>query len=252
MRKLLLMGAIFLSQLVTTQVQAVLEGFEIEGRVAYLYPTERRIRDDFGKNGWAEYQLEVGMPLNFFDDCGCDSPIVGFFNASYFEKRKHLRCHFKNESTVPPELLCTDDFCPRSKARIEHWLLTAGAKYYFTCFECIRPYLGFGIGAAGLRRREHFRNLNGPNVILVEEQGRERHRNDKWGFALLAKSGLEYDITCNIFLDLFVDYAHSWFSRERRGHKHHDDGECSSGRCSSRRNNDFGAIKTGLGIGYRF
>lgn len=240
MRKLLLLGAIFLSQLVTTQVQAVLEGFEIEGRVAYLYPTERENRDVFGKNGWAEYQLELGMPLNFLGDCCCDSPWVGFFNASYFERKAHIRCHFENSVGIALDDVCDAGFCLRSRAKIEHWLLTGGVKYYFSCFECIRPYIGFGIGAAGIRHREHFPNGNADNVVFFEEQPNERHHNDKWGFAILAKSGLEYDITCNIFLDAFVDYSHSWFSRDHRG------------ECSSRRNMDVGALKTGLGIGYRF
>lgn len=240
MRKLLLMGAIFLSQLATTQVQAVFEGFEIEGRVAYLYPTTKNIREVFGKNGWAEYQLEVGMPLNFLGDCCCDSPFVGFFNASYFERSARIRCHFDRGVSIDPSILCNDEFCLRSKSKVEHWLLTAGAKYYFSCFECIRPYIGFGIGAAGIHHRERFHNGNGPNVVLFEEQPRERHKNEKWGFAILAKSGLEYDITCNIFLDAFVDYSYSWFSRDhKRG-------------CESRHNLDVGALKTGLGIGYRF
>lgn len=255
MRKLLLLGAIFLSQLVTTQVQ----GFEVEGRVAYLYPTEKNIRETYGKNGFAEYQIEVGMPLDFLGDCCCDSPIAGFFNVSYFEKSRHQRCRFEKhfEQTVPTTpLACkgdTDDDlfkCLGSKNKIEHWLITAGAKYYFECFECIRPYLGFGIGAAGVRLRERtrdIRDLNGSNVILIEDVGHHRNkdRNGRWGFALLAKSGIEYDITCNIFLDAFVDYSHSWFSKEHK--KKHS--EFSGNR---HRNTDFGAVKAGLGLGYRF
>jgi opacity protein-like surface antigen len=241
MRKLLLLGAIFLSQLVTTQVQGFFEGFEIEGRVAYLYPTDKRIRDVYGKNGFAEYQVEAAMPLNFLGDCCCDTPLVGFFNASYFQKRGHARCRFETEAAIP-STICTDDFCLRNKTRIEHWLLTAGAKYYFECFECIRPYLGFGLGAAGVRLREHFRDGNSSNVTILDPTitSSGRNRNDRWGFAILAKSGIEYDLTCNIFLDGFVDYSYAWFSRDHKGD------------CSSKRRLDTGAVKAGLGLGYRF
>lgn len=238
MRKLLLMGAIFLSQLVTTQVQAI----DIEARVAYFYPQDKRVRDVFGKNGWPEYQLEVSTPLDFLGDCCCNTPFVGFFNASYFEETGHVRCRFDKGVDLPQDFCNNNDFCKRNKSRIEHWLLTGGLKYYFDCFECVRPYLGFGIGAGGVRVRDHFRNLNGPNVVIVDEEINEHHRNrdGKWGFAILAKSGIEYDITCNFFLDGFIDYSYTWFERE---HKRH---------CESSHRLDTGGIKIGLGLGYRF
>lgn len=246
MRKLLLMGAILLSQLVsTTQVQAI----EVEGRVAWLIPTEKRIRDVYGKSGYPEYQLEVATALGDCCDCCCGMPITAFVNVSYFEKTGHTRCKFEN-STLPQAVLdslCEESGCFRNKSKLEHWLITGGAKYYFDCFECIRPYLGFGLGAGGARFRDHSRNLNGPNVIVFEEQPRERHNREKWGFAILAKSGIEYDVTCNIFLDAFLDYSHTWFSKEKR-HCTLADGSSSSSRHSL----DFGAVKLGLGVGYRF
>jgi hypothetical protein len=240
MRKLLLLSAIFLSQLVTSQVQA----FDVEGRVAYLYPTEKRIRDAFGKNGTAEYQVEVGVPLDFLGDCFCDSPIAGFFNASYFQESHRARCRFA--SAIPEAMLATLP-CISNKHKLEHWLITGGAKYYFECFECIRPYLGFGIGAGGARIRSHGRIENAPNVILIEPEHHERRSKDRWGFAILAKSGIEYDLTCNLFLDGFVDYGYTWFTKDKKKH------DCGTTTCSSNRKNlDLGAVRAGLGLGYRF
>jgi len=197
MKKFLLLSAIFLSQFITTEIQGSNNGsingsnFDIEGRVAYQYPTTERLRDVYGKNGWAEYQIEASMPFSFLwsSCCGspckspCISPWVGFFNVGYFQKRNHPKCH--------PTRLCGEDgFCPHSKAKMESWLLTAGAKYYFDCFRCIRPYLGFGIGAQGVRHKDSSQFKIGSNHF------HERSRTDKWGFAVLAKSGIEYEIMC--------------------------------------------------------
>ena len=90
---------------------------------------------------------------------------------------------------------------------------------------CFRPYLGFGIGFAHVRFHDQ-----SPFV---------RARTNRWGFAILAKSGLRYDVTCNFFLDFFLDYAYNHF-----------DFPCVRG--VSIRNVNTGGVKIGLGLGYQF
>lgn len=226
MRKFLLLSAIFLSQLVTSQVQA----FDVEARVAYFLPQDHRLRDLYGKNGFPEYELEFSMPLNMCCDCSCNW--VSFFNLGYTTKKGHVRCHFEDSTpiVVGDQTFslddCFGDVCLRNKTKVEQWTLNLGAKYFFDNCGCFRPYLGFGLGAANVRFKD-----DSPFV---------RHNTDKWGFALLAKSGVEYDITCNIFTDLFLDYSYNYFCKEH------------SRGCNSTRSINTGGLKLGLGLGYRF
>lgn len=184
---------------------AALQAFDIEARVAYFYPQDNRLREIYGKNGWVDYQIEASAPLNLCCDCSCNWDL--WFNASYYQKRGHSTCL-------------------HNKTRVQNWAFNFGVKRYFDTCTCFRPYLGLGGGFAHVEF-----NDRSPFV--------KRHI-DRWGGALLAKSGIKYDISCHVFVDLFVDYGLNWYSS-----KHSREGVRT-------RSIDTGGVKAGLGLGYQF
>lgn len=222
MNKIFLCALLFLSSLTTAHA------LDIEGRVAYFLPQNHHIKSIYGSHGIPEYEVEVSQPLNSlfavypFNSLFCMDPCnqswTMFGNFSYFQKCGHSRrC---GDSTF-------SDF-RRNSTKMNNWALNFGVKRYFdNCFiSCLRPYLGLGIGFAHVKFNDHSRYVN-----------QHIHR---YGFALLAKFGFEYDITCNLYLDFFADYASNWFSAPR------------SKRCNATNRVNTGGFKTGLGIGYRF
>lgn len=182
------------------------EAFEIEARAAYFYPQEKRIRDLYGKNGFANYQIEAAMPFDYLNDCYCSCDWDLFTNVGYYEKSGHTSCL-------------------NSRTTVNNWTINFGVKRYFDMCECFRPYLGLGIGAA--------------YVKFHDRSDFVRQHTNEWGFALLAKSGIIYDITCNFFLDAFIDYSYEWYDFKKKS-------------CVSTKNVNTGGLKTGLGLGYRF
>ncbi len=182
-----------------------MHAFDIEARAAYFFPQDNRIRDLYGKSGFAEYEIEASSSLDCLLQNCCD--LDGFVNLSFYQENGHTNCTH-------------DHTC------VTNWTLNFGAKRYFNVCELFRPYLGFGIGAAHVRFHD-------------ESSFVKRHIH-KWGVAVLAKSGLRYDLTCNLFLDLFADYSYSWF-----------DFKCNR-RCVNVRNVNTGGLKLGLGLGYQF
>lgn len=181
-----------------------MEAFDVEARVAYFLPEDSRMRRIYGKNGFAEYELEASAPLSCCCDCSCEWDM--FANLSFYEKKGHSTCL-------------------NDKTRVTDWALNFGVKRYFDICECIRPYLGLGAGPS--------------YVKFHDESPYVKSHVHKWGVAILAKSGLKYDLTCNIFLDLFLDYTYQWYNFHR-----------SSG--VSVRNVNPGGLKIGLGLGYQF
>lgn len=206
MNKIFLFALLLLSHLTTAQA------IDVQGRVAYFIPQNHHIRSIYA-DGLPEYEVEIAAPLNSFNClCQCDDNLTGWTNFSIYEKK--------------------GSSCQTCKTKITNWALNFGVKRYFAdCLPCFfddfRPYLGFGIGFAHVKFRDH-----SPYV-------RNNH-NGKYGFALLAKFGLEYQITCNLFLDLFADYSGNWFNANR------------SNENGSNRNINTGGLKLGAGLGYRF
>jgi hypothetical protein len=199
MKKLILLTLCLLSQL------ASLQAIEIQGRVAYFYPLDDRMRKVYDKSGWAEYEIEVAAPLNLCCDCSRDWDV--FFNTSYYFK--------KGKST-----------CLHNHTDVSNWAFNFGVKRYFDLCSCLRPYAGLGLGFAHV----HFHDRS-PFV---------KNKIDKCGFAFLVKSGVRYDINCNLFADVFFDYAFNYFDfRKNRS-------------CVSRNSIDTGGLKVGLGLGYQF
>lgn len=199
MNKFLLFALVVLTQIVS------LQAYDVEARVAYFIPEDNRLRHIYGNNGFAEYELEASMPLCCCCECACDWD--AFANLAYYDKKGRV------SSCVP------------AKSEVTHWAFNVGVKRYFDICEIVRPYLGLGAGFAHVRFHD-----KSPFV---------RQHRDKWGVATLIKSGIKYDVTCNIFLDLFVDYTYHFFNFNRYS-------------CSNVRSVNTGGFKIGLGLGYQF
>ncbi len=180
------------------------QAFDVQARVAYFIPQESRVRQIYAKHGLPEYQVEASMPLNLCLLCLCNWD--AWTNFSYFQRNGHSTCL-------------------RNKTKIENLAITFGTKYYFPLSDCVHPYLGLGIGADYVRFNDH--------SCYVKKH------TDKWGFAILAKSGVKFDLRYNVFLDFFADYSHYWFDfSHRHGVKV--------------RSPNTGGLKIGLGVGYTF
>lgn len=216
MKKIVLFMISMLSQL------AALQAFEVEARVAYFYPSDSRLREVYGKNGWADYQIEASMPIKL--GCECTPCWDVWFNADYYQKRGHSTC-LKN------------------KTKVENWAFNFGLRRYFDMCNCLRPYIGLGGGFANVRFHDRIFH----NPFALNETVFLRRKIDKCGGSLLIKSGVKYDISCNFFVDLFLDYGFNWFSGKNKHHgrKHENHG-------AKTRSIDTGGLKTGLGLGVRF
>lgn len=184
---------------------SLVQAFDIQGRVAYFYPQDNRIREVYSDQGFPEYEIEVSQALS--STCQCDQDLDGFINLSFYQKNGHSTC-LHNHSSVT------------------NWDLNFGVKKSFTLFEMFKPYLGFGVGVAYVRfhDRSHY----------------VKSHVSSYGPSILAKSGVKYDLSCNLFLDMFLDYSYQWFNFN------------SKKRSVAVRNVNAGGLKLGLGLGYKF
>lgn len=210
MNRIFLFFALLLGQIATVQ------GLDVEGRVAYYIPQDHRVRGIYGKShGFPEYEVEASCPINSFCDClcgwECDPCWSGWGNFSIFHKKGR------------------SEGCLKRSTEITNWTINFGIKHYFCgCFpEGFRPYLGFGLGYAHVNFHDHSDFV--------------KNHIDRSGIAILVKSGIQYDIACNYYLNLFADYASNWF--DRPSHSKH---------CVHTRRVNTGGLKLGLGLGYHF
>lgn len=178
---------------------------DIQGRAAYLFPQDDRMRQIYG-HGWWDYELQVDVPLK--DCCGAPSylcGVSGWCNLSFYEKKGHTHCL-------------------RHHTNINSWAMNFGVSKFFDCGWCLKPYLGIGIGAGHAQFHD-----KSPYV----------HRDiSRWGFSALAKSGVQYEMNCNWFIDLFADYAYNHIGSKKPRH----------GTRTHKVN--VGGGKLGIGIGY--
>jgi hypothetical protein len=191
-----------------------LQGVAVIGRAACEFPQMDTFRSVYGNSGIVNGELEASIPLQDFLSPDSDLfkwselPLWSCWgNLSYFTK-------------------CGQFTYLKETTQVTNWSLNFGLKRYFYD-ECdIRPYYGFGIGAAHARFEEH--------SIYVREE------INMWGFAFLAKLGVEYEFYPSVFLDLFIDYSYNGFGRLRSKHG------------VGTRNTNTGGIKAGAGLGWRF
>jgi len=208
-RKTLLLVAMFL----TTMMDVAAFEFDIEGRVAYFYPQNKDLRKFYGRDGWAEYQLVVATPLNL---CCLDCNWAVWADFGYFERKGHSRTDCVGEE--------------HHGTRLRHYDFNVGILRYFPLCDCgwdhLRPYLGVGGGAA--RAQFH-------------DKSEFFHQHVKrWGASVVVRSGIQYEILCNVFLDGFVDYTWNHFSKQH------------SSDCIETKSFTTGGLQVGLGLGYRF
>jgi outer membrane protein len=177
--------------------------YSLQGRIAWFQPTDSHMRRVYRHN-WADYEFELETPLH------CHWSL--WLNGSYYDQKG--RSLGLGDST-----------------RVKHQAYNLGVKHYFHFLsqkplsQRMRPYLGFGMGAAQVR--------------FHDESTFVSQHTSRWGFALLAKAGIELDLSCNFFLDGFVDYTYEWFHfKKHTGVSRHDINP--------------GGVKVGAGIGYKF
>lgn len=130
-----------------------------------------------------------------------------FANLTYHSRNGHFTLFKETTSTID-------------------WALNVGIKHYFCSSGPLIPYLGMGLGAAWVRFND--------NSLHV------RHQIDQWGFAFLVKSGIEWNLCYDYFLDFFLDYAYEHFHGPNRK------------KGIGTRSINTGGIKVGLGLGYHW
>lgn len=113
--------------------------------------------------------------------------------------------------------------CDRTKMQLIP--LAIGAKYFMPS-QCSDMYFGLGVQALRLK------TINCSSFVT--------QCITKWGFGIIAKLGVYYDLPCDWFLDFFIDYSVARFSRD----------VCCNGVVPLKVNLD-GAL-FGAGLGYRF
>jgi len=113
---------------------------------------------------------------------------------------------------------------PHHKARIDLVPVTLGAKYIYD-IERVHPHFGIGIQPT--------------HVHMLNHQHHVKKKMDKWTVCGIVETGIMFDVTKEVFLDLFVSYV--------VGSVHFDH------RTSTRKHRvDVGGSMVGLGLGYRF
>ena len=177
-------------------------GWNFQVRGAYFYPSSDLFRKVFPVGG-AEFQIELDKDLGFnFLGCGFEA----WANFDWFSKNGH-----------------TDPLGDRTHIRLLP--LNIGIKYIHDLTPCLHFYGGFGVCYTWLR-------IENDSILLprvIEKQN--------WGG--VSKGGVQYDITCNTFIDLFMDYFYQPFS--------FPDFNTADG--TSR---NLGGYKVGAGLGVRF
>lgn len=146
---------------------------------------------------------EYELEIGFFRN-PCFSP---WFNISYFEEKGHSTCRKKHTEIISHSL-------------------SIGIKRYYSFRECCKPYFGVGIGAGYVKFYDR--------AFYVDKN------ISKWGPLIIAKSGVQCDLGCRFFIDLFADYSYNPING----------GKCKKG--IKTRDVNIGGLKFGLGIGYHF
>ena len=183
-----------------------IEATEIEIRAAYFAPQDDRMRDIYS-NGFTEYEVEVSTKLDCLSPCA--PSFDAFINFATYQKEGTSTCTLQKDHTT-----------------VRNSALNVGIKRYLDilCLD-FHPYLGLGVGVANVRFHDKSHHV-------------KEHINE-WGGALLLKSGIKYNIMCNFFADLFLDYSYQWFSF----HKRH---------CAEVHDVNPGGVMVGLGAGFEF
>jgi opacity protein-like surface antigen len=123
MKKTLLLSAFLL------HLTPMIHAFDVELRAAYFNPQDRHIRQIYGNNGLAEFEIELANPV-------INKHWAVWGNISYY--RKHGR-----------------SACLHDKTHISNWAVTSGLKYYLCRSDPLSPYIGLGAGFDNVHFNNH-------------------------------------------------------------------------------------------------
>ncbi|MCE2982905.1 MAG: hypothetical protein LW832_05005 [Parachlamydia sp.] len=186
----------------------------LEVRGAYFRPSSKHLRQIYTDN-WIDYQVEASQRF-----CNRTEFWIG---ANWLRRRNPIDCkadesyHSHSEVFILP--------------------LSAGYKAFFPLSHCLDFYLGGGLAYSFLR----IRNGCGHSSACPSSFRKVIHQGD-WGGVF--KTGFQWNMGSNTFLDVFADYFSQRFRLSRRE---------SLTICShSLRHLDCSGFKFGLGIGVIF
>ncbi len=175
--------------------------FDLQLRTSFFLPQDSTLRKVY-KNGWEDGQFEISYNNDWY--------LTPWINLTYYETSGHSTCQKKH-------------------SRLTSRSLTFGAKKYLCCFSqefgggYFTPYLGIGVGV-------DYKTFHDKADYVRKELNR-------WSPTIILKSGIEIDLSCNFFLNFYLDYSYSAIFGKR----------CCNG--IRYRSFDAGGLFAGVGIG---
>lgn len=168
----------------------------IEIRSAAFFHSSKLFRRLYGNVG-TSYELEVSTR---FQDCLELDNIEIWANYDQFSKHGKVR------------------HCEGAKTRIDIYDISLGLNYIYPFCNCFEAYAGIGSSLS--------------SVVLKNKSCCFHEKKSKLAAGIVLKSGIVYYLSCQIFLDLFVDYLYQPVNFHHRV--------------------DVGGVKIGGGIGWKF
>jgi hypothetical protein len=210
MKKMILAFALLcLSWFQTTEAFDIM----VEGKAAWFHPTDKKFRRIYDNGGL--YGGEITVPF-------CNG-LALFGSVDYFSRKGHSinRCN-----------LAVDGSKHRDRTRIRIIPVALGVKYFYSlpCFcEFLNMdlYVGAGVQWNCLKIRDH------SNFV--------KKHTSKCSVGGIYKIGSIIRLSCDWFLDLFVNYSDNCAHFHRSKHRN-----------IKRSNADLSAWIIGAGIGYNF
>lgn len=184
------------SCLFLSKITPALADTTIEFRSGAFFPMSDRFRDIYGKVG-ADYEVELTTTVF----CCME----GWANFTWYPKQGHVGHH-----------------CGSSHLNIANF--SFGLKKSWAVCDCFCFYGGIGPIFGGVWLENKMR--------CCSRCDRKKEKDSAFAVGGIVKTGILYYFTCNLFLDLFVDYFY-----EPAFFHHHV---------------DIGGFRTGLGLGVKF
>jgi len=171
----------------------------LEFRGAGFFHSSHRFREIYGNVG-TSYQIEAAGNLDF---CNLDCNLGWFANVDWTQKKGR-----------------SEGLHDVTKMSIAN--LSFGLKYLYPFYRNYTAYAGIGPSFSRIALNNHHSHLRSHN----------NRYNSRIAIGGILKTGVLYSVSCNLFLDVFVDYLYQPVSYST--------------------NVDIGGFKLGAGIGYKF
>lgn len=184
---------------------------------AYYMPSSKQVRR-FYSGGWTDYQVQTTKRIYDFVDV--------WGSVGWMSKQRSFRVPEYNDITI--------------RAKIYVAPLAIGLRWIYPV--TLNTDVYFGVGGC-------FSYLNIYNSCLnYKRHGFDRspfkHRMNRTGCGALIKSGIQYALTNDLFLDFFVNYLFQSFH-----FKHH---HRVPDKFRFKRDLELNGLKVGLGVGVYF